>query len=107
MNKYLLTIATEAEGHASSIACYFQTKDDLTKPQVLLQAQRIYALDGDTYFQENENTNPDAADNGVYYGNWITKINDFTYETPTSIVVTKLPSRVSTNKLYVIETSTG
>jgi hypothetical protein len=111
MNKYLVSIATELDGHAGATSCYLQTDTTLNRSQFLLQLVRLFGSSNENEevtFDEYPSSLERAA-SGQYNGDIVftyTK-QDLTVRMPIAVLVTVLPSRITKDKMYIIESRTG
>lgn len=110
MNKYLISIATELDGHAGATTAYVQTEQSLTRSQFLLHLIRLFKSDSseDVTFEEYPFSLERNA-SGQFDGEIVipNKELDYEYRTPVSVLVTILPSRMTKDKFYIIESRTG
>ena len=111
MNKYLISIATELDGHAGATTCYLQTESTLNRPQFLLQLNRMFAssdANEEAIFEEYPSSLERGA-SGQYNGDMVFtyKDKDLTFRMPIAVLVTVLPSRMTKDKMYIIESRTG
>lgn len=111
MNKYLISIAAELDGHAGATTCYFQTETQLNRSQFLLQLVRLFDSSdpNELVTFEEYSSSLERSANGQYNGDMVYtyKDKDFTVRMPVAVLVTILPSRMSKDKMYVIESRTG
>jgi len=107
MKKYLISVATELDGHAGSTSCYLQTKDTMSRTQFMEQLVRLFGGDkAEVSFDEYASS---KARNqiGQYYGDIVTTYKHTIVRSPISALVTVLPDRMTTDKMYIIESRTG
>ena len=91
MRKYLITVATEMDGHAGSESYYLQSDNPVTMSQIV---NAIFSKEiDDREYVEHSKT--DARVYGEVYG------------MPFALTVTILPSRMTKLKLYFTESRTG
>lgn len=109
MNKYLVTIATELDGHAGSIGIYMQTEKALTRPTMLFQIIKLFEIEDYIVDFQESSASLAKADPSIYYGDIITKSKEGNIiSTDTiSVQVAQLPKRLIKDKLYIIESRTG
>jgi hypothetical protein len=108
MTKYLISVATELEGHAGASAYYIQTEDRVTRAEKLKVINALF--DKGSVFEEYGYRAKSESDM-VFYGE---VKSSFVYDGETiphtesiSVSWIKLPSRMDKNKLYGTETRTG
>jgi hypothetical protein len=111
MNKYLVSIATELDGHAGATSCYLQTDNPMTRAQFLSQLVRLFGLSDekvDITFEESESS-LQRNSSGQYNGDIVFtyRKKNFTIKSPISVLVTILPPRMIKDKMYIIESRTG
>jgi hypothetical protein len=111
MNKYLISIASELDGHAGAISCYVQTETPMTRAQFLLQLIRLFGPSDDNIniaFEESV-FSLKRKSSGQYNGDIVFtyKKENFISRIPISVLVTILPPRMTKDKLYIIESRTG
>lgn len=108
MTKYVISVATELEGHAGSSAHYLQVENRLTREDKL----KVFAIifGEDSKFVEHKYKAQNEGDM-IFYGDIL---DTFTIEgksydnlTPVSISMIRLPSRIEKNKLFGVEARTG
>jgi hypothetical protein len=104
MNRYIMTLATELDGHAGATTAFINSEDVMTRPQALMLINQIYR-DG-SIFQESENS-LQRNDPAYYYGDMVGYMGTNEYRTPVAITVMKLPSKLVKNKVYITEARTG
>jgi hypothetical protein len=108
MTKYVISVATELEGHAGSSAHYLQVENRLTREDKLKVIAAIFG--GESKFVEHKYRAQNEGDM-IFYGEVVDTftIEGKTYEdlTPVSISMIRLPSRIEKNKLFGTEARTG
>lgn len=108
MTKYLITIASEIDGHAGGSAYYIQTEDRITRAEKIRIIDAIFGKDSKfmegTYAIKNEG---DMNFHGEVQTSFIHDGETITYSESVAINMIKLPSRMEKNKLYGVETQTG
>jgi hypothetical protein len=104
MNRYIMTLATELDGHAGATTAFINSEDVLTRPQALLLINQIYS--GGSIFIESEDS-LQRKDPAYYNGDIVEYMGTNEYRTPVSITVMKLPSKLVKNKVYITEARTG
>lgn len=107
MKKYLISVATELDGHAGSTSCYLQTKDTMSRTQFMEQLVRLFGGDKAEVTFEESTSSKERNQIGQYYGDIVTTYKHTSVRSPVSILVTVLPERMTTDKIYVIEARTG
>jgi len=109
MNKYLINIAIELDGHAGAITAYLQTETVLTRSSILLQVVKMFEMDGYIVNFEEARASLDKGNNAAYYGDIVTTTKDSqpVDRTPISVTVSQLPKKLIKNKIYIIESRTG
>lgn len=108
MTKYVISVATELEGHAGSSAHYLQVENRLTRQDKLKVIRTIFG--SESKFVEHKHR-PQSEGDMIFYGSVLDTftIEGETYEDsmPVSISMIKLPSRIEKNKLFGTEARTG
>lgn len=111
MKKYLITIATELDGHSGSTSCYLQTDGPISRKGFLAQLPNMFGTTNaneDISFEEYPfSVERNAA--GQYNGDIVftAKKENYTFRMPVAILATLLPSRMTKDKMYIIESRTG
>jgi hypothetical protein len=104
MHRYIITLATELDGHAGATTAVVNSEVILTRPKALELVNKIYG-DG-AVFSEYANS-IERQDPAFYYGDMVSYMGTNEYRTPIAITVMKLPSRLTKNKVYITESRTG
>lgn len=108
MTKYVISVATELEGHAGSSAYYIQVENRLTREDKLKMIAAIFG--SESKFVEHKYGTQNEGDM-IFYGSVLDTftIEGETYEdsVPVSISMIRLPSRIEKNKLFGTEARTG
>lgn len=108
MTKYIISIASELDGHAGSSAYYIQVENRLTRQDKIRLIGTI--IGSSSKFVENEYIMENEGDM-TFHGNIIDTFDydgeTFSSYTPVSISMAKLPSRITKNKLFGVESRTG
>jgi hypothetical protein len=104
MHRYIITLATELDGHAGAITAVVNSEVTLSRPKALELVNQIHK-DG-SVFQEYSNS-IERQDPAFYYGDMVSYMGTYEYRTPIAITVMKLPSRLTKNKVYITESRTG
>jgi hypothetical protein len=111
MKKYLVSIATELDGHAGATSCYLQTETTLSRSQFLLQLVRLFnsSNENEAVTFEEYPSSIERGASGQYNGDIVFNYNkqDLTVRMPVAVLVTLLPSRITKDKVYIIESRTG
>jgi hypothetical protein len=104
MNRYIMTIATELDGHAGATTAFVNSETIMTRPQALILINQIFG--SDSIFEEYASS-LERNDPAYYYGDMVSKIDDFEDRTPIAVTVMKLPSKLTKNKVYITDSRTG
>jgi hypothetical protein len=104
MNRYIITIAEEIEGHAGATTAFVNSEPIVTRPQALALINQLYGKD--FIFEEYERS-IERNDPAYYYGDIVSTIEGANYRTAVAITVMKLPARLVKNKVYITESRTG
>jgi hypothetical protein len=111
MTKYLISIATELDGHSGSTSCYLQTDGPISRQGFLAQLSNMFGTTNaneDISFEEYPFSVERNA-SGQYNGEMVftSKKDSYTVRMPVAILATVLPSRMTKNRMYIIESRTG
>jgi hypothetical protein len=110
MNRYIITLATELDGHAGATTAFVNSEIILTRSKALELVDQICGKDA--VFKESPNSF-ERQDPAYYYGEMVSymktkqKDNLLEYRTPVAIAVMKLPARMTKNKVYITDSRTG
>lgn len=111
MNKYLISIATEVDGHSAATSCYLQTDGPLSRPAFLSQLTRLFGTSTakESISFEEYASSIERNASGQYNGDIVFTYNkeNLTVRMPVAVLATILPSRMTKNKIYIIESRTG
>lgn len=107
MHKYLVSVAMELDGHAGATAAYVQTKNPMSRSELSKQIVRLFRGDTSDVSFEEYVVSQERKQIGQYYGDIVTTYKNIVVRTPIAVLVTVLPTRITTDKMYVIESRTG
>lgn len=104
MNRYIITIAEEMDGHAGATTAFVNSEPIMTRPQALLLINQLYGKD---FIFEEYSSSIERNDPAYYYGDIVSTIEGMEYRTAVAITIMKLPARLVKNKVYITESRTG
>lgn len=111
MKKYLISIATELDGHSGSESWYLQTDEQMSRKDFLSYLPKMFNApnSNEDFTFEEYPFSADRSNDGKYYGEMVftSQKENYIFRTPVAISVTVLPSRMSKNQIYHTESRTG
>lgn len=104
MKRYIMTMATELDGHAGSTTAFVNSENVLTRSEALNLVQQVY---GETARFEETPTSVERNSPSSYYGDLVSNMGTNEYRTPIAITVMQLPAKLTKNRVYITESRTG
>jgi hypothetical protein len=104
MKRYIMTMATELDGHAGSTTAFINSENGLTRSEALNLVQQVY---GETGRFEEYPKSVEHNSASSYYGDLVSNIGTNEYRTRIAITVMQLPAKLTKNRVYITESRTG
>ena len=104
MKRYIMTMATELDGHAGSTTAFINSENVLTRSEALNIVQQVY---GDTMKFKESQSSVEHNSPSSYCGELVNHIGTYEYRTPIAITVMQLPAKLTKNRVYITESRTG